>query len=118
MINKIFESEKYFGVRVFLITFVTLLILFNFVIIFNDGGELKNLKSVNGIAWTGMVSGIEKIDNVSLKNDSISFKENFPEKEVYSEQSYAFYYFILIIVGLLIIVLTVALILPRIKEYT
>ena len=121
MINKIFESGRYSGIMMFIITFVVLLILFNFVIILNDADEVRIIKTeIKGVKVSGMaVNEIEKVDKVIVKNDSITFRENqVIEELIYSEQSYAFYYFILMIIGFMIVVLAIILILPRVRDYT
>ena len=105
MINKIFESDKYSLIMFILISAVLLLLLFNFVGILNKADN-NNFKRISGSGFA-----VREIKNITDNQTATN------EEKIYSEKSYGFYYLIITGVVVMILFLSVALILPRVKEY-
>ena len=111
MMQKIFESEKYNAVMFILISFAVLLIVFNLIGIVENINDSKIFFGSAGKPARGDFS--ESGFAVKEINQTV-----VDETEVYTEKSYAVYYFIMTGLIVVILFLTASLILPRVKKYT
>ena len=118
----ILESEKYTAFMFIAISLVTLLILFNFVNIFEENTLEENIieekKMKNRL--TGFVIYDESNESLDLEDKQNTESRNSREQqeELYSEKSYFIYYMILIILGVGIFSLAFRYFLPFIKEHS
>jgi len=106
----LFESERYTPFMFIAISLVTLLILFNFINILGDtksGVDLNNKIGLTGLAVGDVEGGDEKTVEEEIVGDS---------SELYTVKAYSAYYFIIIILGICIFVLSFRYFLPFLKR--
>jgi len=106
----LFENEKFTSFMFVLISVVSLLILFNFVNIFDDYGYGERVENDRGV--TGLVVS----DDDKNESDVRDVIRN--EGELYSQKSYMIYYSIISILGFLIFLLSFRYFLPYLKDKT
>jgi len=103
----VFESKQYTTIMYLAILIVSLLILFNFINIF----EGKEIQQENR---NSLITGFATHDN----NDSNKTNGGEGDGELYSGKSYFIYYMILTVLGCSIVALSFRFLVPVLRKYT
>ena len=113
----IFDSNKYTAFMYVAILVVSLLILFNFVNVFENKRITNNKFGEDKIVQKYRITGFTTHDNNDT-NEKGDGDGKDDDKELYSEKSYFVYYIILIVLGFGIIGLAFRYFLPAIKKWS
>lgn len=100
-------KKSIFPIRFIIITFVLILLFFT-----TTSLVLKSEKIQNKLIAFAITENISNLENKS------SNLNNSKTSEIYSEKTYAFYYFTINIILVLILFIILTILMPRIKKYT